>query len=1309
MAARTAQGEGRPARVLRATLLGPFSLALGDLAAGPWARPSARRLLQLVLVSSGHRVSREVASEALFPHLDRVAAANSVSRTLSMTKHALSSLGPDAVELLVVEGGFISALPAAGTTLELDVELLEQQLRSGLSMAGGDARDDRLALALADEGTMLEDEPYADWAATPRQGLESLRHKARLALARDRSRGLGRCAPSQTLQAWEACFSHDPASEEAAVALVRSYAAQGRAAMVAATYTGCREALQSLGFGPSPALEDAYAFVSRGAAGGQDAAARPLLPVRGGERRLVSALFVELIAPVGTAASPSPEDLNDMLAAAVAEVFTRVEAMGGTVTAASGAGLAALFGAPVAHEDDPERAVRAALQAVSGASPATHGIRRRAGVETGPAVVGLIGGISSGHYVAVGEVVNAAAALQAAAKPASVLVGAATRTATEALFEWGPSEEVLLSAPVKPIRAYYLQHAKARPTGHGARRRFATGALLAGRDNELSELQKAVRDTTAGNGSVTVLVGEAGLGKTRLVQECRKLFSAWVGGASDRLQLWLEGRAASYALTTPYGLYQQLLANLVGVVPEDGAGPARWALERALRAVLGPPAADLHTDALAHVMGLGPLPPGSALARYAPGQLQQASFEAMIALVSGLSARGPTVLVLEDMHWADPTSLRLTEQIAPLTRDGPLLLLLTGRPEPEPAMSVLESTLGAVPNLRLRALALVPLTPGAERHLARALLGEGTSDEVVEALRTGAEGNPLFLEERLASMLETRALARDDLGVWRLDKKAAPALSEAAERLVRSRVDRLDQPARDAIVAASVLGPEFSLSALKALIDANNDLDLPLAELCSRGLLVELRSDPEPAYRFRHAMIQEATYQGIGREQRRRLHLRAALGIEESSAARLDELAGLIGQHYALAGEAERASGYLARAAERAERAFANDEAIAAYRRALELLGTTEGDHAVEAASIWLKLGLLFWRLGLASEARSALGTAATSAPAGSVLSATSYRWLGQVEVQAGRHDPALLALRKAEKILRSSRDKASDDWVASWLQTQLGMANVHAIHDEVEFISTIHERMRPLVEARAGPRERADFYSQVAWCKAARDRLRLDESVVPACRQAWAIAVEAGLENQMNWLRCALGEALLFGGDLAGAVSELEAALDTAARAGDLSLEAMCLASLGQAYLLQHDVAAVSYAACRLEGLARDSWLPAVGVAKALWCWSAWLEGREDQARLLAAEALQHSPPLVRWDACWWASWWPLTAVRLTHGPVEKAVAAAREVLGQRRLPSELALILSSLVGSWDDGREEAAAEQLGRALQLVRDLYFA
>ena len=194
-----------------------------------------------------------------------------------------------------------------------------------------------------------------------------------------------------------------------------------------------------------------------------------------------------------------------------------------------------------------------------------------------------------------------------------------------------------------------------------------------------------------------------------------------------------------------------------------------------------------------------------------------------------------------------------------------------------------------------------------------------------------------------------------------------------------------------------------------------------------------------------------------------------------------------------------------------------------------------------------------------------------------------------------------------------------------------------------------------------------------------------------------------------MNWLRCTLGEALLFGGDLAGAVSELEAALDTAARAGDLSLEAMCLASLGQAYLLQHDVAAVSYAACRLEGLARDSWLPAVGVAKALWCWSAWLEGREDQARLLAAEALQHSPPLVRWDACWWASWWPLTAVRLTHGPVEKAVAAAREVLGQRRLPSELALILSSLVGSWDDGREEAAAEQLGRALQLVRDLYFA
>ena len=183
--------------------------------------------------------------------------------------------------------------------------------------------------------------------------------------------------------------------------------------------------------------------------------------------------------------------------------------------------------------------------------------------------------------------VGTAAALQSVARAGSVLVGPATRAATEGLFEWGPSEDVVTSPGAKPLAATYLERPKARPAGQAGRRALARGAPLVGRQAELANLRDAVRDATAGKGGVVLVAGEAGLGKTRLVYECRKLFMAWVGAASGRLPLWLEGRAAPYAASTPYGLYQQLLAAWVGVAAEDAAGPKRAALERAMKAVFG--------------------------------------------------------------------------------------------------------------------------------------------------------------------------------------------------------------------------------------------------------------------------------------------------------------------------------------------------------------------------------------------------------------------------------------------------------------------------------------------------------------------------------------------------------------------------------------------------------------------------------------------------------------------------------------------------------------------------------------------------
>ena len=604
---------------------------------------------------------------------------------------------------------------------------------------------------------------------------------------------------------------HDPTCEEAACALMRVYSAQKRQALVEVSYERCRSALEGLGLKASPALEEVHTAATSATRFPDvpSSKARALTPHAQPryteERRLVSVVFVELTSLLSS--GRGPEDMREVIGGVLAQVLAQIEALGGTVTSVSGAGLVAVFGAPEAHEDDPERALRAAFRSVAVAGPASPGLSLRAGVETGAAVVGPFESHAFTHYGAVGEVAVAAAALQSVAAPASVLVGPATWAATEGLFEWGPSEQVLVYPGGKPLEARYLGHPKARPTGESSRRRLAGSAPLVGREPEMSVVRAALREVTSAAGSVLLITGEPGLGKTRLVHECRKLFMAWVGAASGRLPLWLQGRAASYTSSLPFGLYQQLLSAWVGAAPEADEARALDALERAMRAAFGRDADDEQVGLLAQVMGLGPSVVAASASRLGPEQLQRARFRALVSLLSRLVSYGPTLVVLEDLHWADPTSLHLTEEISSLTISSPLLVVLSRRPEPDPGVSALEATLGGAPDLRLRKIELAPLADEAERDVVNTLLGGVAAEDVSAFVRQGAEGNPLFLEERFASLMETGALLKTSDQKWRLETDGQAELPEAIERLVRSRVDRLAPAPREAIVAASVLGP----------------------------------------------------------------------------------------------------------------------------------------------------------------------------------------------------------------------------------------------------------------------------------------------------------------------------------------------------------------------------------------------------------------------------------------------------------------------------------------------------------------------
>jgi class 3 adenylate cyclase/ABC-type transporter Mla MlaB component len=1294
------------------------------------------------MVSPGVRVGREVARELLFADLAPDASANALSRALSLAREGLSTLGDDVAGWLKANRAHIWF--SAEVSLEIDLVAHQDALRSALAMEPGGPRDVALSTALAETGVLLEDEPYADWALQPREALELTRQKARLELARDRTRGQGRSGPEAVIEAWEAVVAHDATSEEAASALMRVYAAQGRRQLVASTYERCRSALAALGLRVSPALGQAErATVEMAPRVGRSSGGPPTAGgFRKEDRRLVSVLFAELSRPVGLGARLDPEDLREVVGGALAAAIAEVEGLGGTVTSVSGAGLAAIFGAPQSHEDDPERAVRAGARIVSVAAAGDElavgeVLSARVGIETGPAVVGPRWSGARSDYGAVGEVVEAAAALQSAAKTGSVLVGPATRAATEGIFEWSRTDEVAPAPGAKPLVASYLERAKARPSAQRGQRRAMGPVPVVGRQGELAVLDEVVRETTSGNGSVLFIVGEPGLGKTRLVQECRKRFMAWVGTGSGRLPLWLEGRAASYASSTPYGLYHQLVSSWVGVAPDEGNEVARPALERAMKAVFGGPVDDVAL--LAQMMGLGGGLEAARIARLSPEGLQRATFAAVRSVVARLMERGPTVLALEDLHWADPTSLRLTEELVAVAADGPLLVLATRRPEPDPGVSDLESSLAADAPCPFRTLALCPLSEKAEQALARSLVGANASQGIVEAVCTGVEGNPLFLEERLSSLIETGVLVKDETA-WRLSGTASTEIPELLDRLIRSRVDRLGPWPREVIISASVIGREFTSSVLAAVAEPEGDLGSALAELCATGLLSQVRERPDATYRFRHALVQESVYQGMLRSQRRQLHARAAWGLEAASAERLEEVAAVLGHHYAAAGETERAVRYLELAGDHAVSVFAVDEAISSYRSALAVVGPGRPtDELMAKAAVHLRARLanvLYWMSGRNIEARQLLRDAIDLVDGhGSFLAANLQNILGRVETENHDYAAALAAFDAAEAHLGDRPQDQDQQVVALWLEIQLeGRLLLYYFNNEPARAATVLDEVGPVVQAWGGLPEQPLFLTALHRYQLVQARHRVDEEIIATAQAALAAARGRGdppvmvrrwfgelsrqwLEapqwgdHEVGWTQYNLGRCLVLHGDLDEAEETLSAALAIAKRIGEEVLQVRCVSLLALSALRRHDEAAVAALVHRvLETAGVAQWPEYVAVATASLAWLAWRQGRAAEVVLLAEEALALWAKTTGWQPLHWICLWPLIAVRLGAGELSEAVVASRQLLepSQQRLPDELEPVVEAALAAWESDDCGRAGAKLAEALELAERLRY-
>lgn len=630
----------------------------------------------------------------------------------------------------------------------------------------------------------------------------------------------------------------------------------------------------------------------------------------------------------------------------------------------------AVFGVYQMHEDDAERAVRAANELQSLARQS--GLNLSIGLHTGAVLMHHVERFDQSiHALVMGPVVNLATRLQTQGEAGDILASKAVYHQSWGAFEFMPVVVTVRGTP-RPVTAYLLTGARRHPEKtRGAIERHSP---LVGRAAELSHLLALVEQVRQGEGHLVTLIGEAGVGKSRLVAELKAAVAAAEQSQSQNLQakiLCLEGRAQEVAGSASYWPFLDALrAYLNWQSPASEAGRAsQWQATLAqltAQGALTPAQVTTITPLIGRLLGLRQEAAlERQLAAQEPAQLHQQTLTAWRDLLLALAHSQPLLLVLEDLHWADPLSVELIDLLLPALSQGALLLCSVYRPEPDHAISRLSTLARHRCPAQYTELRLHELTPRQSCALVNNLLATPDLPSTVQAfILHKAQGNPLFVEELVHALIEMGVLYRDD-GHWRAQADLTTlALPDTLHKLILSRLERLPMPLRQVVQYAAVIGQRVATPLLATLVAQGlaHPVDLPvlLPQLTAHAFLLPEPTPSTNDYAFRHVLVQEAVYSSLLPAARQRLHGLVALALEQS-ATMLDSVpdaanAVLLAHHWERADQPYQAIRYLQQTADRARVVYAHAEALHCYQRALDLL-LAQGDYE-QAARTYMKLGL---------------------------------------------------------------------------------------------------------------------------------------------------------------------------------------------------------------------------------------------------------------------------------------------------------------------------------------------------------------
>jgi class 3 adenylate cyclase/tetratricopeptide (TPR) repeat protein len=821
-------------------------------------------------------------------------------------------------------------------------------------------------------------------------------------------------------------------------------------------------------------------------------------PILGDEqRRPVTVLFADIVGFTSLSERLDPEEVRDVTAACFGRLVEEIVRRGGTVDKFIGDAVMALFGTPVAHDDDAGRAVdaalamQAALGEINGDLERDHGLRLelRIGVNTGEVVAGVreVGGFQDGTVI--GDTVNTASRLQTAAAPGSVLVGEMTARLSRHLFELEPMEPLTLRGKAEPVHAF-------RAIGPLTAIPVADAATLPliGRAAEMDALVDRVERLERGEGGVVVITGEAGTGKSRLLTELRRLVETRPGIRLGEAHAtpYGPGHTVRVYATWAWAFFAEELAELAIARAVDPNGPtgegAAEVVERTLgrlRARLGQLDVPEALPFLCALLDLPRMPDVTRTDDPSSEELHRRALRAIGKLHRRLAAERPCIVAMDDLHWAGPTILNFMEAATELTVEVPLLLVLSFRADVDAPSWGLREYARRVAGDRYVELSLGPLAPTDTRALAQALLGGATLDaQAEEMLLSRIDGNPLYAYELIQTLVDRGALVLE-AGTVQLDEEAARRVPETLQATILARIDRLPEEARRVVQTGAVLGRTFSRQLLTRVFGDGPDLERGLREAVRAGVLFERPTPARPGFSFAQGLVQEVAERTLLIRRRREIHRQAVEAIEAIFPDDISGHAQGLARHAYGAEEWQAAARYALLAAERAAADYATREALRFYE-----LGLEATEHLGGAALLVVRCELLAGKarmlghLGQLEQCLASLQAAleVARAPAfveearaaGSVdpirLRARLALFLATISMHRLDTDSAEPAVAEAFEVLNDSHPELASAWaLRSWVLLH---------RDQIPEAAAAARRALRLALANGSFEERAQAYS---------------------------------------------------------------------------------------------------------------------------------------------------------------------------------------------------------------------------------------